>query len=171
MPNVSYIIKYNTETKEIVSLSDAGGTYLPEGPIEGQEHLAVIHKHTPITSNYPLWVKTHYVKDGGFAERPLKPGEYYLWDPVSESWYPDYTLLFVELRKKRNAILTDTDWTQVADAPLTEAQKEEARVYRQALRDLPEQENNQPLDPPFPEFIDLSTVPWPTPPAFLSSEI
>jgi len=42
------------------------------------------------------------------------------------------------LRKRRNALLTACDWTQVPDAPLDDAQREAWRVYRQALRDLPE---------------------------------
>ncbi|MDD4797126.1 MAG: tail fiber assembly protein [Eubacteriales bacterium] len=42
------------------------------------------------------------------------------------------------LRKRRNALLTGCDWTQVPDAPLTDAQRGAWQAYRQALRDLPE---------------------------------
>lgn len=43
------------------------------------------------------------------------------------------------LRLERDKLLRESDWTQmVSDIPLTEAQKEAWRVYRQALRDLPE---------------------------------
>lgn len=54
-----------------------------------------------------------------------------------------------EIRKKRNAKLTLCDWTQVIDAPVDQAAW---ATYRQALRDIPEQEG-------FPE-----TVVWPTQP-------
>ena len=41
------------------------------------------------------------------------------------------------LRLKRDALLTESDWTQVNDSPLTDAKKAEWATYRQALRDLP----------------------------------
>lgn len=46
-----------------------------------------------------------------------------------------------ELRKLRNAYLRKCDWTQFADSPLTEEQKQAWAVYRQALRDLPANSN------------------------------
>jgi hypothetical protein len=42
-----------------------------------------------------------------------------------------------ELRLIRNALLAETDWTQVSDAPLTKAKKDKYKSYRKALRDLP----------------------------------
>ena len=39
----------------------------------------------------------------------------------------------------RNAMLSECDWTQAADAPLSEEQKAEWRSYRQALRDITKQ--------------------------------
>jgi hypothetical protein len=41
------------------------------------------------------------------------------------------------VRFERNAKLTKSDWTQLADAPLSPEQKQAWTVYRQALRDLP----------------------------------
>lgn len=44
-----------------------------------------------------------------------------------------------DLRNKRNRLLQESDWTQtVSDIPMSEEKKEEWRIYRQALRDLPE---------------------------------
>lgn len=55
----------------------------------------------------------------------------------------------VRVRKHRDDLLTASDWTQVADAPVDQAGW---AVYRQSLRDVPAQES-------FPEFID-----WPVKP-------
>ena len=55
-------------------------------------------------------------------------------------------------RLKRNEHLTQSDWTQISDAPLTTEQRAAWAVYRQALRNVPAQ----------PEFPD--NVVWPTPP-------
>jgi hypothetical protein len=41
------------------------------------------------------------------------------------------------LRLKRDALLTESDWTQVNDSPLSDAKKAEWATYRQELRDLP----------------------------------
>ncbi len=56
------------------------------------------------------------------------------WTTEQKLGDPGYLLYFKSIRNK---LLADCDWTQVSDAPLTEAQRVEWRVYRQALRDLP----------------------------------
>jgi hypothetical protein len=42
------------------------------------------------------------------------------------------------IRGLRSHLLERSDWTQVADAPLSAAKKAEWATYRQALRDMPE---------------------------------
>lgn len=59
-------------------------------------------------------------------------------------------------RARRDVLLTRCDWTQMADAPLEEEQREAWRAYRQLLRDLPDQ---------FPGLTDPAAVVWPDPPA------
>ena len=54
-----------------------------------------------------------------------------------------------EVREQRDALLKDSDWTQVSDAPVDQ---QAWKDYRQALRDVPEQEG-------FPTDIN-----WPTKP-------
>ena len=58
----------------------------------------------------------------------------------------------VGLRAKRNTLLTESDWTQYNDSPLTDEVKAEWSVHREALRDLPAN-TDDPADPT-----------WPTPP-------
>ena len=43
-----------------------------------------------------------------------------------------------ELRNMRNYKLSVCDWTQGNDSPITEAKKQEWTLYRQKLRDLPD---------------------------------
>ena len=47
-------------------------------------------------------------------------------------------LAWVEFREKRNRKLEASDWTQMADSPLSDSKKAEWATYRQALRDLPQ---------------------------------
>jgi hypothetical protein len=44
----------------------------------------------------------------------------------------------IGLRRRRNGLLTDCDWTQLPDAPLDDGTRARWQAYRQALRDLPE---------------------------------
>ena len=55
-----------------------------------------------------------------------------------------------ELREQRNALLAASDWTQLPDAPTANAAA--WKVYRQALRDLPQQ------------TVYPNTPQWPTAP-------
>lgn len=45
-----------------------------------------------------------------------------------------------EVRARRDKLLAETDWTQVLDAPISAESRYAFRVYRQALRDITEQE-------------------------------
>ena len=44
-------------------------------------------------------------------------------------------------RSTRNELLTDSDWTQAADSPLSDADKALWVTYRTSLRDLPDHAN------------------------------
>ena len=54
------------------------------------------------------------------------------------------------MRRKRNILLTESDWTQYNDSPLTDEVKAEWAVHRQLLRDLPDT-TDDPADPTWPE--------------------
>jgi hypothetical protein len=56
-------------------------------------------------------------------------------DPAKS--YEKEARLWDALRAKRNALLSECDWTQVADAPLSDEKKEAWLAYRKAVRDLP----------------------------------
>ena len=65
----------------------------------------------------------------------------------------------MQVRAQRNSLLSLSDWTQLADAPLTTEQKQAWAEYRQALRDVPEQAG-------FPE-----NVVWPSAPETEGSDV
>lgn len=57
-------------------------------------------------------------------------------------------------RATRNQLLSDSDWTQMADSPLTDEAKALWVTYRTALRDLTAHEN----------WPNLANDDWPTKP-------
>lgn len=61
----------------------------------------------------------------------------------------DYEIEAAKIRQLRDKILADTDWTQMKDTSLSEEKQRKYQVYRQLLRDVPEQEGF-PYDVEFP---------------------
>ena len=56
-------------------------------------------------------------------------------------------------RQERDYLLESSDWTVLADSPLSATKQAEWKTYRQALRDLPE------------STTDYANVTYPTPPS------
>jgi hypothetical protein len=97
--------------------------------------------HTRV-SPYPIPAGHYAVMQGGWnyveGDAPVYP------DPVALA-----SQQTASIRSERDGLLTASDWTQVADAPVDKAAW---ATYRQALRDIPQQEG-------FP-----ATVVWPSQP-------
>ena len=91
------------------------------------------------------------VNSGQVTERDEQPEVQddgtYVWGWTVRDKTP--AALATEARAKRNALLTASDWTQVADAPVDQAAW---ATYRQALRDITIQAG-------FPENIDWPVAP------------
>lgn len=60
-------------------------------------------------------------------------------------------IIAAQARAQRDKLLLETDWTQTLDAPIDADTREAYRAYRQALRDIPEQESF-PMDITWPEL-------------------
>lgn len=90
----------------------------------------------------------------GTVEIPLKPGEYYEYNGYEWVEGSPPTPTEDEIRRIRDKLLADSDWTQLPDAQssMSAYTKEAWAIYRQSLRDIPEQES-------FPE-----NVVWPIKP-------
>ena len=58
----------------------------------------------------------------------------------------DNILNWAKLRLIRNFLLLDSDWSQLGDAPLTDAEKAKGVTYRQKLRDVPT-DNSEAAEP------------------------
>lgn len=59
------------------------------------------------------------------------------------------------IRQRRVFLLNGSDWTQMPDSPLSESKRAEWAAYRQALRDLPDDQGS---------VNSFDEVVWPTPP-------
>ncbi|WP_207260873.1 tail fiber assembly protein [Desulfovibrio sp. Huiquan2017] len=77
--------------------------------------------------------------DGWVAVTAMRPGDYYTVNGEGE-WSQDSDLLSEAVRAERDRRLAACDWTQMPDAPLDDTARAAWTVYRQALRDVPQQE-------------------------------
>ena len=59
---------------------------------------------------------------------------------------------WIDIKNRRNAMLDSCDWTQLPDANLTEDEVIKWQVYRQELRDIPQ------------DFIKPESIKWPIQP-------
>lgn len=90
----------------------------------------------------PLDIRHEFIK----ATLDLDTNEVYFYNHLEK--YID------TIRTIRNQRLIECDWTQANDSPLSDEKKEEWRIYRQALRDLPNQITQ----------VDDALIPWPIKP-------
>ena len=93
--------------------------------------------------------------DSGWIVADKKPSALHDWDSVANCWSLNTSRLLRSIRASRNIKLANCDWTQMPDAPLTEQQRTAWAIYRQSLRDVPQNNLNA-------ESID--DIIWPTKP-------
>tara|TARA_B100000900_G_C20353787_1_gene623410 strand:- start:317 stop:559 length:243 start_codon:yes stop_codon:yes gene_type:complete len=74
-----------------------------------------------------------------------------------------------EIRKTRNELLAECDWTLLPSSPLSAEKQNEWKVYRQALRDMPNTVGSIAANITFTpgEPLDLSSIEskWPEKPS------
>ena len=148
----TYIARISSEG-EVESMWTTGAIPdIDEGPDEYDNTKTIVHV-TGALADLRTFMNTHYYKDGAFAAREPRPGDYYNW--VNEAWLCDSVKLMEEIRQERDSLLFQCDWTQLSDTPLTNEKKVEWGTYRQQLRDVPIDNSSA---------TDLGQVAWPTPP-------
>jgi hypothetical protein len=105
-----------------------------------------------------LWIEgvsnpdTQYVENNQIINMPKKPNGAYKFDYKTKQWIENQDVAIAETIQKRNALLQQSDWTQIPNNPLTVEQQQKWAYYRQQLRDITSQSGY-----PF-------NVVWPTPP-------
>ncbi len=91
-----------------------------------------------------ICTKDFALKMGGIeiSDDSIDVGDKYIDGQFVKVGKPTKIVTWDEIRQRRDELLCDTDWTQLSDCQLSEEEKEQYRIYRQALRDLPQQYEN-----------------------------
>jgi len=127
-----YRILYHTATGKVESCRNISDKMLTRN-LEMNPHLSSINAFT----NQP---DKMVVVDGALQSVASETPEYTQW-----------------MRNRRNLLLTQCDWTQAVDSPLSDSVKSQWQTYRTALRNLPTSYAG--------DITDRDSVTWPTPPA------
>lgn len=90
----------------------------------------VEHVSPPTVSDTEVWHESNPVLDNGVWKQ-----SYTVSNASAEDLASRLEGKKQDLRRQRDQLLKDSDWTQVADAPVD---KQVWATYRQALRDLPQ---------------------------------
>lgn len=95
-----------------------------------------------------------YLQNGEVKPIPTQPSELHYFDYSTGQWVADQVSAWREIRRKRNQLLADSDWTDTLSAKdrLGEELYNAWQAYRQALRDVTSQ----------PDPFNLT---WPQPPS------
>lgn len=147
----------NSEGHTLYTISGSEQLGLSHGEVyEGNLCLEI--QPDPMDDTYYV-NQVYYDHDlGAWQSKPPCPGvEFHSWVDKAWQFMPD--LFLAKLRELRDVELAKSDWTQMPDVPLTTEQKEECKIYRQALRDLTSQ--------PTPDSRRMEDVVWPSKPTFL----
>jgi len=102
---------------------------------------------------------SHLGEEYGYIEGIYEPNKY-KWNGSevvahSISYTPGKNTQLV--REERNRRLSQSDWTQVPDSPLSDSKKAEWATYRQELRDMMTSYTDT-------ESNTVNAITWPTPP-------
>lgn len=127
--NVSFTIPLKVE--DVISRGYA--PYQESNPPEISNH-EVAERSTPVRVSSKLW-------ETGWSVRQMTTEEVAKADA-------DQSAL---VRKEREPLLADSDWTQFNDSPLSDADQQLWAAYRNSLRDVPAQ-SGFPWDIDWPEF-------------------
>lgn len=155
----------DTTTNKIVNLQFPQGEY----PAEGLRNDGAIRVVNVTDDNLPNQNCKNYEyfmtcfcynqTTHEFVEVGESPNSYAAYNFSTSAWEWDAALVLRDIRQYRNRKLFVSDWTQVSDCTLSDAQKAEALTYRTALRNITDTLNNP---------ANVEDVTWPTPPSFLA---
>lgn len=82
---------------------------------------------------------TQYIENGQIIDMPPKPDGAAYFDYDTKQWVLDYPAQEDAVKKQRDHLLYQSDWTQIPNNPLTSEKQQQWAVYRQQLRDITSQ--------------------------------
>tara|TARA_R110002049_G_scaffold220998_1_gene392487 strand:- start:8 stop:463 length:456 start_codon:yes stop_codon:yes gene_type:complete len=132
-------------------VSPASATTYVDGSTYG-DHLA---KEIEASESNDEFLATKYYRDG-WQTRNARPSNGHMW--IDDAWsVPAISAedLWSAVRLMRDIKLSESDWTQFNDSPLSDSNKAAWSTYRAALRNIPSTNA---------DIASVEDVTWPTKP-------
>ena len=125
----------------------------------------IVDDSTPITNSFlqyhdaPTYTLDHRL---GVVRKKCEIIFYSPAPSLDELFQAQRVSFFANLRQQRDRLLSETDWTQLADLQKTtsESWKQQWQDYRQSLRDLPALYETD----TYSKVVDINQVLWPLKP-------
>ena len=121
--------------------------------VEGEIYNGLLAVAVAIDTDPQELMQTKYYINNEWHSRKPRSSSWQDWDGTS--WVFNPVRFATHVRLVRDNLLGVSDWTQIPDSPLTTAKRAEWAIYRQALRDIPED---------YSSATSLDDVVWPTKP-------
>lgn len=122
-------VAYVKASGEITRIELYNGFSAQEGAVEGDLTVHYIEDASGI--NFSDFLNSH-IWNNGWVDVGMRPNGNFYWSGTA--WEMDSAEFMALVRNQRDMRLYQSDWTQVADAPVDSAAW---ATYRQALRDFP----------------------------------
>ena len=158
---IKYIATVDVATGVIESVATAPGADLPVEGIIGDKEIIWIPSEGWEDKDNLIIHKEYYRKDGAWVHRGPPPTRSYIWDTETEEWVFNPTDFWAVVRAERNRRLFEVDYTQMADADISDEDKAAWAVYRQGLRDITTTNSG---------VTRIEDITWPNPPVFAPPE-
>ena len=141
------LVQDNGEVQHVVS-SGSDSDYT-----DGQMYHGLTAVRVAYDADAQDLIETKYYVDGSWLTREARSSQWQDW--INNEWVFNASAFADNLRFLRNNKLSQTDWTQLADNRLADAERQACATYRQALRDVPAENAG---------VTSLDSVAWPAPP-------
>lgn len=123
---------------QIVNILEVFSTDYVEGSVDVDGN--TIHSwDESLNVSSPLEASQNYYWDNdtsSWKDREPSPSRYHFW--INKKWSLDQERFEGEVRRIRNNLLTESDWTRMDDNGLDDDTREIWAIYRQELRDITE---------------------------------
>lgn len=128
------MIKYAqilVETGEVVCIVDVQS---PVAYNEDQTENGILYKRLSNDIDSHTFPQLNYWRNDQWNTREARPSQHHYW--VDFAWVRSLDSFWAGVRYQRNALLAQSDWTQLADNVINSDLQTSWRNYRQALRDI-----------------------------------
>lgn len=153
------IIDFRPDAGQIIIFCEGYGNLAIDLPIDNGKY----PEHEDLDIYIRGFIPKDLIERSSKIKKGIKNSDYIsslvvrdvIQEPTEEQIKSD---LIFDIRLERNSLLYKTDWTQLPNNGLSDAEKNKWKEYRQVLRDITKQENLENIQ--WPKMPNEIITPW-----------